>query len=175
MKRPHRAFVGLGSNLHQPPRQLDRALEELARIPLTRVAAVSHYYRTAPLGCPEPQPDYLNAAAELETALEPEALLAELQAIEARHGRRPAYRNAPRVLDLDLLLFDQRQICLPGLQVPHPRIAERAFVLVPLLELCPGLVLPSGIDASQSLAKLGKQRIERLRAGGALEPEGKVA
>jgi len=162
MKRPHQVFVGLGSNLHQPARQIDNALDELARVPLTRLAAVSHYYRSAPLGCPEPQPDYINAVAELETALEPEAMLAELQGIEARRGRRPAYRNAPRVLDLDLLLFDQRQLALPQLQVPHPRITERAFVLLPLLELRPGLRLPNGMAAQACLAALGDQRIERL-------------
>lgn len=175
MRRPHRAFIGLGSNLHQPVRQVDRAVAELARVALTRLIAVSHYYRTAPLGCPEPQPDYINAVAKLETALEPEQLLIELQGIEARHGRRPAYRNAPRVLDLDLLLFDQRQLCLPQLQVPHPRIAERAFVLAPLLELCPGLVLPGGIDASASLEKIDSQRIERLPTGRTIEPLNQVA
>lgn len=164
MKRPHRAFIGLGSNLQQPEHQLHGAVDALARLPLSRLAAVSSFYRSAPVDCPEPQPDYLNAVVLLETALEPEPLLLELQAIEARHGRRPGHRNAPRVLDLDLLLFDQRELCTPRLRLPHPRIAERAFVLAPLLEIAPGLQLPGGVDPIAALARLGHQRIERLPA-----------
>lgn len=174
MKRPHRAYVGLGSNLQQPVHQLRRALEAMTRLPESHMLRVSSFYRTAPIGCPEPQPDYLNAVAELETALSPESLLAELQDIEERQGRRPAHRNAPRVLDLDLLLFDQRVLHTPLLRLPHPRIAERAFVLAPLLEIAPGLLLPDGQVAADCLARLGHQRIDRLPAAGD-RPAAKVA
>lgn len=168
MIRPHRVYIGLGSNLRQPAQQLRRALEELGRLPRSRLGKVSSFYRSAPIDCPEPQPDYLNAVVELETALEPEALLAELQAIEARHGRQPAPRNAPRVLDLDLLLFDQRELSTPRLRVPHPRMAARAFVLAPLMEITPDLILPGGISVAAALAGLRHQRVERLPVPAAL-------
>jgi 2-amino-4-hydroxy-6-hydroxymethyldihydropteridine diphosphokinase len=175
VKRPHRVFIGLGSNLHQPARQLRRALDELSGVTRTRLVAASGFYRSAPLGCPEPQPDYVNAVAELETALPPEALLHELRAIETRHGRRPGYRNAPRVLDLDVLLFDQKQVSNAILTLPHPRMCERAFVLAPLVELHPELVLPDGRKAADCLAALGAQRIDRLTPQAAEAPEYKVA
>lgn len=175
MKRPHRAYIGLGSNLHQPELQLQRALRELARAPQTELVAHSRLYRTAPLGCSEPQPDYLNAVAEILTSLAPEELLGKLQDIEARHGRRPAHRNAPRVLDLDLLLYDQRRIATARLQVPHPRMTQRAFVLAPLLELCPDIVLPTGESAAACLAGLNDQRIERLGYAGDSLPQREVA
>src|SRR5204862_5594592 len=129
------AYVGLGSNLGHPRRRLARALAQLARLPRSRLVAASPNYVSAPMDCTEPQPDYVNAVAELRTALTPSALLERMRAIERRQGRRrqgSTRRNAPRVLDLDLLLFGRRRLSRPRLSLPHPRMHERAFVLRPL-------------------------------------------
>ena len=135
-----RVFVGLGANLGDARATLAAALGRLAALPQTRLVACSSLYRSAPVDAQGP--DFINAVAELDTALEPQPLLLALQAIEAEHGRQRPYRNAPRTLDLDLLLYGQRVIAEPGLIVPHPRLHERAFVLQPLAELAPGLSLP---------------------------------
>jgi len=147
------AYVGLGSNLDDPAEQVRAALGELEHLPQTRLAAASSLYRSRPLGYAA-QPDFVNAVAALDTALEPLALLAELQAIEARHGRARSFRNAPRTLDLDLLLYGDQTIDQPGLIVPHPRMHERAFVLQPLLEIAPQLPF--------SLERVADQKIERI-------------
>ena len=131
-----RAYIGIGSNLDEPQTRVERAFDELARLPLTRLGARSSLYRTAPVGYAA-QPDFINAVAELDTALGARQLLAELQAIETRHGRRRSFANAPRTLDLDLLLFGDARIDEPQLVVPHPRMHERAFVLRPLVEIAP--------------------------------------
>ncbi len=159
-----RAFVGLGSNLSHPRRQLAKALAHLARAPGVRVLAVSPNYLTAPIGGAA-QPDYVNAVALLDTTLAPRALLALLQRIERRqHRRRDAAtpRNAPRTLDLDLLLFGARRMRSAQLTVPHPRMHERAFVLVPLLEIAPHIAIPGVGSARQCLERLHGQRVERL-------------
>jgi 2-amino-4-hydroxy-6-hydroxymethyldihydropteridine diphosphokinase len=130
------AYIGIGSNLHEPHAQVEAAFEELARLPRTRLSARSSLYRSAPVGYAA-QPDFINAVAELDTGLGARELLGELQAIEARHGRRRSFANAPRTLDLDLLLFGDARIDEPQLVVPHPRMHERAFVLAPLLEIAP--------------------------------------
>ncbi len=135
-----RVFVGLGANLGDPAVTLDLAEQALADLPGTRVVAVSSRYRSAPLHASGP--DFLNAVVELETRLEPEPLLAALHDIEAAQGRQRPYRNAPRTLDLDLLLYGQRVWGSDTLQLPHPRLHERAFVLEPLLQLAPGLRHP---------------------------------
>jgi 2-amino-4-hydroxy-6-hydroxymethyldihydropteridine diphosphokinase len=143
-ERPHwyPAYVGLGSNLQMPTRQIETALELLDEIPRTRLLAVSSLYRSAPFGGIE-QPDFVNAAAALLTQLGPSDLLAELQEIEARQGReRDDKRWGPRVLDLDLLVHAAATIDEPGITIPHPGIAERNFVLLPLLEIAPELVIP---------------------------------
>lgn len=127
-----RVYVGLGGNLGDRDAQLDAALGELGE--LGAVRRTSRRYRSAPVGYLE-QPEFLNQVAELDTALAPRALLAALQEIEARLGRAVSFRNAPRVIDLDILLYDDVVLDEPGLQVPHPRLAERAFVLRPLAEL----------------------------------------
>ena len=142
--RPHwyPAYVGLGSNLQMPTRQVETALDLLGDIPRTRVVAVSSLYRSAPFGGIE-QPDFVNAAAALLTQLSPQDLLLELQDIEARQGReRDDKRWGPRVLDLDLLVHAAAVIVEPGMTIPHPGIAERNFVLLPLLEIAPELVIP---------------------------------
>ena len=136
------AYVGLGSNLNRPTRQIETALELLGEIPRTRLVSVSSLYRSAPFGGIE-QPDFVNAAAALLTKLGPAELLSELQDIEARQGReRNDQRWGPRVLDLDLLVHAMAVIDEPGITVPHPGIAERNFVLLPLLEIAPELVIP---------------------------------
>ncbi len=135
------AWIGLGSNLEDPAGQLQRAFDELDRLPHTRLAARSALYRSPPLGPPD-QPDYVNAVACVRTTLAPRELLQALQGIEAAHGRVRAVHWGPRTLDLDLLLYGDRVIDEPGLQVPHPGLAEREFVLRPLADLEPGLDIP---------------------------------
>jgi len=139
-----RAFVGLGSNLGDREATLVRAVEELGRLPETEVVAVSRFRDTAPVGYVD-QPRFLNGAAELATGLAAPALLAELLRIERELGRdrRSVPPQGPRTLDLDLLLYGEEEIRRPGLEVPHPRLHERAFVLEPLFDLDPGLFVPS--------------------------------
>ena len=161
------AYVGLGSNLAHPRRQLSRALAELARLPRTRMVAASPNYVSAPLGCSGAQPDYVNAVAALCTSLPARALLRRLQSIERRHGRkrhRSDARNVPRTLDLDLLLFGGRRVRQPQLTVPHPRMHERAFVLKPLLDVAPTASIPGRGSARSLLHSLRGQRIARTRS-----------
>ena len=135
------AFVGLGSNLRQPVQRLRRAFSDLDSLSATRLVRRSPLYGSAPLG-PPGQPDYVNAVAMLQTSLGAHALLDALQAIERRHGRERGERWGPRTLDLDLLLYGNEQLDTPRLQVPHPQMHRRAFVLVPLRDLVPDLELP---------------------------------
>lgn len=155
------AYIGLGSNLDHPRAQVQAALAELGGIPETRLVACSSLYGSAPLGHVA-QPDFVNAVAKLDTGLPPARLLAELQAIEARHGRARSFPDAPRTLDLDLLLYDDARIDSPGLVVPHPRMHARAFVLAPLAELDPLASIPGHGRATDLLARCAIQRIERL-------------
>ncbi len=135
-------YVALGSNLDGPAGQVRRAIAELGRAPSIHLRRVSRLYRSPPLG-PAGQPDYINAVAEAETGLSPQALLAALQAMELAQGRvRTGGRWGPRPLDLDILLYADRRIHTPDLRIPHPRMAERAFVLYPLYEIAPGLEIP---------------------------------
>jgi 2-amino-4-hydroxy-6-hydroxymethyldihydropteridine diphosphokinase len=160
-----RAYVGLGSNLAHPRRQLAKALAQLQADDGLRVLAVSPNYVTAPIGG-MPQPDFVNAVALLSTTLAPRALLRRLQRIERRqHRRRDAQtpRNAPRTLDLDLLLYGARRIRLPQLTVPHPRMHERAFVLKPLTDLAPAATIPGRGLARRFLAQVRAQRVRRTR------------
>jgi 2-amino-4-hydroxy-6-hydroxymethyldihydropteridine diphosphokinase len=160
------AYVGLGSNLAHPRRQLARAVSRLARLPRTRLIALSANYLTAPMGTAAPQPDYVNAVAKLATALPPRALLARLLAIERRHGRRRSGgqpRNAARPLDLDLLLYGRIRVRLPALILPHPRMHERAFVLRPLLDVAPAATIPRHGLARRLLPGARGQRIARTR------------
>jgi 2-amino-4-hydroxy-6-hydroxymethyldihydropteridine diphosphokinase len=135
------AYIGLGSNLDDPERRIARAIQSLDALAGTRVAARSSLYRSAPLG-PPGQPDYLNAAVMLRTSLGARDLLGRLKAIEREQGREPGPRWGPRVIDLDLLVFDDAVIDVPGLTVPHPGIALRNFVLLPLREIAPDLQIP---------------------------------
>jgi len=159
-------YIGLGSNLGHPRRTIARALSELARLPRTRLVAASGNYASAPLGTSTAQPDYVNSVALARTALAPGALLARLRAIERRLGRRRAageQRNAPRTLDLDLLLYGRRRIARPGLVVPHPRMHQRAFVLRPLLDLTASATIPGRGSARRALRDTRNQRIARTR------------
>jgi 2-amino-4-hydroxy-6-hydroxymethyldihydropteridine diphosphokinase len=155
------AYVGIGSNLNEPVRQVEDALGELERIPGSRVVGRSSLYKSAPLGYAD-QADFINAVGALETALEPEKLLDELLIIEARHGRRRSFANAPRSLDLDLLLFEQLELRTPRLTVPHPRMHERAFVLKPLLELCAEISIPGKGSARSLLENCEGQIVEKI-------------
>ena len=155
------AYVGLGSNLEDPVRQVRRGFEELARLPGTRLLKRSSFYRTAPVGKAD-QPDFVNAVAVLESMLAPTDLLGHLLAIEARHGRVRAERNGPRTLDLDLLLFGQQIIRATGLEVPHPRMHERAFVLMPLAEVSPEAVIPGHGRVVDLVASIADQRVTRI-------------
>ncbi|MDA8109195.1 MAG: 2-amino-4-hydroxy-6-hydroxymethyldihydropteridine diphosphokinase [Betaproteobacteria bacterium] len=155
------AYVGLGANLAAPRDQVLAALDELDRLPQTRVTARSSLYRSAPLGYAA-QPDFVNAVARIETALSAERLLAELLAVERRHGRERSFADAPRTLDLDLLLYGDARIDSAGLRVPHPRMHERAFVLRPLLELDPEARIPGRGPASALLAECADQRLARI-------------
>lgn len=157
----HTAFVGLGSNLDDPEARVRRAIAALAELPQSRLAAASSLYRSAPVGHAD-QPDFINAVAQLSTALAPQALLAALLSIEKRSGRERSFRDAPRTLDLDLLLYDARCVAEPGLAVPHPRMHQRAFVLVPLLEIAPACVIPGVGSAADWLARCGDQSVTRL-------------
>ena len=135
------ACIGLGSNLDDPIRQVRSAISRLDSMEGTRVVARSSLYRSAPFG-PVEQPDFVNAAVTVETRLAPRQLLAALQAIESDLGREPAERWGPRRIDLDLLVYGDAVIDEQGLKIPHPGIAERNFVLLPLGEIAPDLFVP---------------------------------
>lgn len=143
------AYIALGSNLHTPLEQLKRALNALAQLPQTQLMAVSSFYRSKPLG-PQDQPDYLNATVEISTALSPLTLLDELQRIENEQGRVRLRRWGERTLDLDILLYGDEIIQTERLTVPHYDMHNREFVIVPLAEIAPNLILPNG----QKLAEL---------------------
>ena len=156
------AFVGLGANLENPSQQVRQAISELDAIEHTRVLVASSLYRSVPVGYAD-QPDFINAVAKLRTRLSPHALLDALHVIEDRHGRRRSVRNAPRTLDLDLLLYGMLVVHEEGLTLPHPRMHERAFVLLPLAEIAPDTRVPGrAAPLSQLLAQLDRSGVEKL-------------
>jgi len=155
------SFVGLGANLGEPQRRVREAFRELDAIPHTRVVRASSLYRSEPLGYAE-QPSFVNAVAHIETGLPAERLLAELHEIEARHGRSRSFANAPRTLDLDLLLYGELVLDLAELKIPHPRMHERAFVLLPLVEIAPDVEVPGRGPAKTLLEKCRDQGVEKL-------------
>ncbi|AHV92987.1 2-amino-4-hydroxy-6-hydroxymethyldihydropteridine diphosphokinase [Bordetella holmesii] len=154
-----RAYVGLGANLGDGAATLRQALTELAALPGVQDCRSSPLYRSAPVDATGP--DFINAVAALQTTLTPLGLLDALQAIEQRHDRQRPYRNAPRTLDLDLLMYDDLELQTTRLILPHPRLHERAFVLYPLRDLAPDLRLPQGSYADL-LHGLQDQGIARL-------------
>ncbi len=160
------AYVALGANLGDPVATIAAAIAALADPPATRLLAASSLYRTAPVGLKN-QPDFINAVAALETSLTPRDLLEALFAIEARFGRSRGVPNAPRTLDLDLLLYGETTLDETRLTLPHPRMHQRAFVLLPLLEIAPACRIP-GLGAARALLDgCNGQRIERLARGAA--------
>ena len=154
------AFVGLGANLGDARATLQAALDALAALPGCRLLRTSSVWRSAPVDATGP--DFSNAVARLHTTLAPLALLDALQAIEQRFGRERPYHHAPRTLDLDLLLYGSLQLHGPRLTVPHPRLHQRAFVLQPLLELDPALVVPGVGPLAHCLAATADQPVQRL-------------
>lgn len=154
------AYIGLGANLDDPAGQIERAMQELAKLPESRLVGRSSLYVSAPVGYAA-QPDFINAAASLETRLSPRALLDTLLDIEHRHGRNRSFRNAPRTLDLDLLMYGDAQFHEEGLTLPHPRMQDRAFVLMPLLEISPALHIPGHGRADALLGLCAGQDIRR--------------
>lgn len=165
-RRATRAFVGLGANLGEPTQAIAGALRAIAGIPGTRLVAVSSLYRSAPVDADGP--DFMNAVAELATSLAPLALLRALQAIEDAGGRERPFRNAPRTLDLDLLLYDDLVLESPELVLPHPRMHARAFVLRPLAELDASLRIPGRGPLDALLGAVAQQRIEAVMTPSAL-------
>ena len=155
------AFVALGANIGDPTATVLAAFAALANLPESRVTRCSSLYRTAPVGLRN-QPDFINAVAVLETTLPPESLLDALLDLEARFGRIRRDRNGPRTLDLDLLLYDDIELELPRLTLPHPRLHLRAFVLYPLAEIAPDLKIPGRGTVAAWLPAVANQGIVRL-------------
>lgn len=164
--RPHwwPAFIGIGSNLGEPVQQVEQAIKALAGLEQSRLILCSSLYRSAPVG-PQDQPDFINAVVAILTRLAPQGLLTSLQAIENVQGRtRSGERWGPRTLDLDLLVYGQASVATAELTLPHPRIAERNFVLLPLSEIAPHLPIP-GLPSVPQLVQqlvLSEPAIERL-------------
>jgi 2-amino-4-hydroxy-6-hydroxymethyldihydropteridine diphosphokinase len=165
-----RAWIGLGSNLGDRLGHIKSALGMMVQVPKTELVRVSSVYDTEPVGKAD-QPRFLNAVAELETGLSPRALLAELRAIEDRCGRMRRDMWGPRTLDLDILVHGNVELATEELTVPHPRLADRAFVLVPLAEIAPTLVVP-GLrkNARLLLKELGAVEVKVKRIGGPPTP-----
>lgn len=163
-----RAYVGLGANLGDPMRQIEQAIDAIGGLSATRVRRVSSFYRTAPWG-PIAQDAFINAVAEIDTELPALELMLGLLSVEQQLGRCRGERYGPRHIDLDLLMYAERQVDLPGCRVPHPRMTERAFVLVPLAEMAPDALIPGSGPVRAALAALPFGEIagvERLAAGG---------
>jgi 2-amino-4-hydroxy-6-hydroxymethyldihydropteridine diphosphokinase len=154
------AYVGIGANLGDARANVQDALARLAQLPSSTLLAQSSLYRSAPID--SAGADYVNAVAALDTALPASDLLDALRAIELAHGRERPYRNAPRTLDLDVLLYGAETVDLPHLHVPHPRMLARAFVLVPLLEIAPAVTVPGHGAARSFLPAVLDQAIEKL-------------
>lgn len=157
----HIAFVGLGSNLGDSADQLQLALSCIAGLPGTRLVAQSSLYRSAPVGFLD-QPDFVNAVAKIETRLTPQDLLAAMLHIEQHHGRERTFVNAPRTLDLDVLLYDDVRMHEQGLTLPHPEMHRRAFVLLPLLEIAPDCAIPGVGKAESAMQGCLDQVLEKL-------------
>ena len=154
------AYIGIGANLGDARGNVDDAVARLGLLPDSRLLRTSPYYRSAPIDASGD--DYVNAVVAIDTRLPAEDLLAALHGIEAEHGRERPYRNAPRTLDLDLLLYGDAVIATATLIVPHPRMLERAFVLRPLLDIAPAIAVPGQGRAASYFSAVSQQSIERL-------------
>lgn len=154
------AYIGVGANLGDARANVEDALIRLAALPATQLVTRSSLWKTAPID--SSGDDYINAVASIDTTLEPLALLDAVREIELAHGRERPYRNAPRTLDLDILLYEERQIDTAVLTIPHPRMHQRAFVLAPLCEIAPAVIIPGYGPAAALLPSVAGQAIERL-------------
>ncbi|MEM1174277.1 MAG: 2-amino-4-hydroxy-6-hydroxymethyldihydropteridine diphosphokinase [Pseudomonadota bacterium] len=160
--QPVDAYIGVGSNLDHPARQVEIAFDRIGELPASSLVSASSLYRSSPLGGIE-QPDYINAVVHITTSLSARKLLELLLALEKSQGReRDGQRWGPRVIDLDLLVFGGESVNEPGLQVPHPGIAERNFVLLPLREIAPDLVIPELGALAELAVNSDEPRIERI-------------
>lgn len=154
------AYIGIGANLGDPAAGVRNAIARLGELQDTTLTGQSDLFLTAPVDADGS--DFVNAVARIETSLTPEALMTELNRMEHEAGRERAYRNAPRTLDLDLLLYGEKQICNETLIVPHPRMTERAFVLIPLLQLDPFIGIPGKGPAHSFVPHVADQAIRKL-------------
>jgi 2-amino-4-hydroxy-6-hydroxymethyldihydropteridine diphosphokinase len=154
------AFIGVGANLGDARQQVKNALNALTHLPQSQLTASSSLYSSAPVEATGP--DYVNAVASVQTTLSAEQLLCELRKLEQLAGRERSTRNAPRTLDLDVLLYGDEVLHTDTLQVPHPRMHERAFVLLPLLEIAPELIIPKLGAAKQFLPLVANQTLHKL-------------
>jgi 2-amino-4-hydroxy-6-hydroxymethyldihydropteridine diphosphokinase len=157
----HQAFIALGSNLQDPQAQVKRALKTIANTTNIKLIKASSLYRTLPVGY-DNQPDFINAVAEIETDLSPIALLHTLLEIETQHGRERPFPNAPRVLDLDVLLYEGVATNTPELTLPHPRMHTRGFVMLPLAEIAPKISIGNHGYADELAAKCDNQGVSKL-------------
>ena len=157
-------YIGLGSNLNFPALQIQRAISALTKLPATRLSRIAPYYKSIAIG-PGVQADYINTVAGIATALSPQRLLRELQSIENRLGRKRPVRWGPRVIDLDILIYGKLMVNSKILTIPHPRLAQRNFVLYPLADIAPKLVLPDQTSLQQLLANCSAEGIVRLGVG----------
>ncbi len=155
------AYIALGSNLDNPKLQIQDAFAELDEIELTSLLQTSSLYASAPWGYAD-QPDFVNAVAAVETQLPPRRLLDELLKIEIWHGRERSFANAPRTLDLDIALYGDEIVDEEGLQIPHPRMHERAFVLAPLAEIAPALMIPGLGPIAELLERCDDPSLKRI-------------
>jgi 2-amino-4-hydroxy-6-hydroxymethyldihydropteridine diphosphokinase len=157
----HIAFIALGSNLGDTKQRVNDAMTALDHVKGIKVISRSSLYSTAPVGYAD-QPDFINACVKIETDLSPQALLAELQTLEKQQGRKRIIANGPRTLDLDILLYDDMRHHEHGLTLPHPRMHERAFVLQPLVEIAPAIMIPGMGAAAEMLLECADQAIKKL-------------
>lgn len=155
------AYIALGSNLQDPAQQVTRAFEVIAQLPNTTLLKQSSLYKTAPVGY-DNQPDFINAVAMVETELAPETMMQHLLDIEQQFGRERPFPNAPRILDLDLLLYDNITMQTDLLTLPHPRMQSRGFVMLPLAEVADDLVLPSGESVVELAKSFQQEDIQRI-------------
>jgi 2-amino-4-hydroxy-6-hydroxymethyldihydropteridine diphosphokinase len=157
----HQAFIALGSNLQDPQLQVERALQTIANTLNIKLIKASSLFKTAPIGY-DNQPDFINAVAEIETDLSPLELLHTLLAIEAKHGRERPFPNAPRVLDLDVLLYANVELNTAELTLPHPRMHTRGFVMLPLAEIAPKINIGNHGYADELASKCDNQGVSKL-------------
>lgn len=168
---PAKVYLGLGSNLNSPARQIKTALKAIAKLPGTQLVRCAPWYQSIAIG-PGNQPRYINTVVAIDTVLKPRPLLQALQQIEQQQGRKRIVRWGPRTLDIDILLYARLALNTQQLKIPHPRLRERNFVLYPLADIAPDLNLPDGSPLARLLANSSPEGIVRLNAGGSSERTG---